>query len=57
MNVIALAKGVSAGMITGAAVYAYTNARTSKKRRLKSKTAKAIHAVGDIAEAVADFMF
>ncbi len=57
MNVMALAKGASAGIVAGAAVYAYTNARSSKKRRLKSKTAKAIHAVGDIAETMAEFMF
>ena len=53
MNVMALAKGASAGIV----VYAYTNAQSSKKRRLKSKTAKAIHAVGDIAETMAEFMF
>ena len=50
------AKAVGAGMTVGAAVYAYSNAKSTKKRRLKSRTARAIHAVGDIAEGIADFM-
>jgi hypothetical protein len=53
---MSMAKGVSAGMVAGAAVYAFSNAKSSKKRRLKSRTARAIHAIGDIADSVADFM-
>lgn len=56
MNAMAMAKGVSAGMVAGAAVYAFSNAKSSKKRKLKSRTARAIHAVGDIAEGLADFI-
>jgi hypothetical protein len=56
MNVTAMAKGVSAGMITGAAVYAASTAKSSKKRKLKSRVAKAVYAMGDIAEGIADFM-
>jgi pilus assembly protein TadC len=52
----AMIKGVSAGMATGAAVYAYSNSKIGKKRNLKSRTAKAIHALGDIAEGLADFI-
>lgn len=56
MNAMSVAKAVGAGMTVGAAVYAYSNAKSTKKRRLKSRTARAIHAVGDIAEGIADFM-
>ncbi|MCD8095352.1 MAG: hypothetical protein LUE12_04410 [Ruminococcus sp.] len=56
MNTMAMLKGMGAGIATGAAVYAFSNSTSSKKRKLKSRTARAIHAIGDIAEGVADFM-
>lgn len=56
MNAGAMMKGVGAGMAAGAMVYAFSSAKSSKKRKLKSRTARAIHAVGDIAEGIADFI-
>ena len=56
MNTMAMLKGMGAGIATGAAVYAFSNSTSSKKRKLKSRTARAIHAISDIAEGVADFM-
>lgn len=55
MKIAALSKSLTAAMITGAAVYVYSSSKSSKKRRLKSETAKAIHAIGDIAEELSDF--
>lgn len=56
MKVAALTKGITAGVAVGSVVYAYSSSKSSKKRRLKSNTAKAIHAIGDIAEGIADFI-
>ena len=56
MKTMSMVKGVGAGMAVGTMVYLYSNSTSGKRRRLKSRTARAIHAVGDIAEGIADFM-
>lgn len=56
MKAAALTKGITAGIAVGTMVYAFSGAKSSKKRRLKSGTARAIHAIGDIAEGIADFI-
>lgn len=56
MNKMAVVKGVSAGMAAGTAVYAMSKAKSRNKHRLKARTARAIYALGDIVEGLADFI-
>ncbi len=56
MNMMSLVKATGAGIATGTDVYVFSNAKSCKKRKLKSRTARAIHAMSDIADSVAEFM-
>ena len=50
MNITSLCKGIAVGVVTGAAVYAVTNATKSEKRHLKSDTIRAVRAVSSMRE-------
>lgn len=50
MNIPSLCKGVAIGVVTGAAVYAVTNATKSEKRHLKSDTIRAVRSVSSMLE-------
>lgn len=50
MNIPAMCKSIAVGVVTGAAVYAVTNATKSEKRHLKSDTLKAVRSVSAMLE-------
>lgn len=58
MQTKSLWKDMAAGLIAGAAVgtagFLLSNATYSKKARLKMRTARAIHALGDVMDSVTD---
>ncbi len=50
MNIPSLCKGIAVGVVTGAAVYAVTNATKSNKRMVKSNAMKAVRSVSSMLE-------
>ena len=50
MNITSLCKGIAVGVVTGAAVYAVTNATKSEKRHFKSDTIRAVRSVSSMLE-------
>lgn len=50
MNIPSLCKGVAIGVVTGAAVYAVTNASKADKRHLKTDTVKAVRSISSMIE-------
>lgn len=50
MNIPSLCKGIAIGVVTGAAVYAVTNASKAEKKHLKSDTVKAVRSVSAMLE-------
>ena len=50
MNIPSLCKGIAIGVVTGAAVYAVTNATRADKRHFKSDAIKAVHSVSFMLE-------
>ncbi len=56
MNKGSIMKGVSVGLTAGAVVYAISSASRSDKRRLKSRTGKAIRAIGDVMDGISMMM-
>ena len=50
MNNTSLCKGIAVGVVTGAAVYAVTNATKAEKRHLKSDTIRAVRSVSSMLE-------
>ena len=56
MNTTSLVKGISAGFTAGAVVYAISCATKREKRMLKSRTGKAVKAIGDVMEGISSIM-
>ncbi len=56
MSTSSLAKGISVGLTVGAVTYAIANASSGEKRKLKSRTGKAIRAIGDVMEGISAMM-
>ena len=56
MNTTSLVKGISAGLAAGAVVYAISCATKREKRMLKSRTGKAVKAIGDVMEGISSIM-
>ncbi len=56
MNFKAIAKGVSAGVTVGAAVYGIYNSVGGKKRRMKSKVSKAMDSLGDMIDNISQML-
>ncbi len=52
MNMNSIVKGVSIGLTAGAIGYAFVNASSRDKRKLKSNAGKALHAIGDMVEGI-----
>ena len=50
MSVSSVAKGVTIGITAGAVAYAFANASSKEKRRMKSNAGRAIHAIGNLVE-------
>lgn len=50
------ATGIAVGMAAGAIAYAASSATPRKKRMLKTRTGRALHAVGDMMESLSMFM-
>ncbi len=50
VKITSLAKGVSVGMVVGAATYALCCASSKDKRKLKSGAGKAMKAIGSMVE-------
>lgn len=56
MNTGSLVKGISVGLTVGAVTYAIASASNGEKRKLKSRTGKAIRAIGDVMEGISSMM-
>ncbi|MBR1751000.1 MAG: hypothetical protein IJ740_09010 [Ruminococcus sp.] len=56
MNFKAIAKGMSAGITVGAAVYGIYNSAGKKKRALKSKASRAMDSISDIIDNISDML-
>lgn len=56
MNKGSIVKGVSMGLAVGAVTYAISSASRGDKRRLKSRTGKAIRAIGDVMDGISMMM-
>ncbi len=56
MKTSSIVKGVSAGLTAGAIVYAIASASKSDKKMLKSKTGKAISAIGEVMDGLSSMM-
>ena len=50
INITSLAKGVSVGMVVGAATYAMCCANHKDKKKMKSNAGKAMRAIGSMVE-------
>ncbi len=50
MNIPSLCKGITIGVVTGAAVYAITNATKADKRHFKSDMIRAVRSVSSMLE-------
>lgn len=48
MNIPSLCKGIAVGVVTGAAVYAVSNATKAEKKHLKSDTIKAVRSISSM---------
>lgn len=48
MSIKSISNGIAVGLVTGTAVYALTNASNHKKKVLRSRTGRALHAMGDV---------
>lgn len=56
MNTSSMVKGVSVGLAAGAVAYAISSASKKDRRRLKSRTGKAIRAIGDVMDGISMMM-
>ena len=56
MNTASLVKGISAGLTAGAVVYAVSCATKREKKMLKSRTGKAVKALGDVMDGISSIM-
>lgn len=56
MNTGSLVKGLSAGLATGAIVYAISSASNRDKKMLKTRTGKAIHAISGVMDGISSIM-
>lgn len=56
MKLSSIAKGVAAGMTAGAVAYTIANSSAREKRKLKSNTARAIRAIGDVMDDLGSMM-
>ncbi|MBQ9376154.1 MAG: hypothetical protein IJU04_07475 [Ruminococcus sp.] len=56
MSTSSIIKGVSIGLTAGAIVYAISNSSQRDKNRLKSRTGKAIRAIGDVMDGLSMMM-
>ena len=50
MNIPSLCKGITIGIVTGAAVYAVSNATRAERRHLKSSTIRAVRSISAMLE-------
>ena len=50
MNIPSLCKGITIGIVTGAAVYAVSNATRAERRHLKSSTIRAVRSICSMLE-------
>ena len=50
MNIPSLCKGITIGIVTGAAVYAVSNATRAERRHLKSSTIRAVRSISSMLE-------
>ncbi len=56
MQYQSLAKGIALGIAAGTVGYLVSNANRAEKARLKSRTVKAVRAVGAVMDSIGDFM-
>ncbi len=56
MKAGSIATGVSVGLTAGAVAYAISSASSKDKKRLKSRTGKAIRAIGDVMDGISMMM-
>lgn len=56
MSASSIVKGISIGITAGAIAYAVSNASNKDKKRLKSRTGKAIRAIGDVMDGLSMMM-
>ncbi|MGN0601594.1 MAG: hypothetical protein ACI4I7_02665 [Oscillospiraceae bacterium] len=56
MNTSSLVKGISAGLTAGTIVYAISRAGKREKKMLKTRTGKAIQAIGDVMDGISSIM-
>lgn len=56
MKVKTIITGISVCAAAGTIAYALTSASSSQKRMLKKRTGKAMHAIGEMAEGIAQIM-
>ena len=56
MKVKTIIAGVSVCAAVGTALYAVANSTGSEKRMLKGRTSRAMHAIGEVAEGIAQIM-
>lgn len=56
MKLSSIAKGVAVGMTAGAVAYTVANSSAKEKRKLKSNTARAIKAIGDVMDDLGSMM-
>lgn len=56
MKVKSIVTGVSFAIAAGTTAYAIANATSREKRMLKSRTGKALHAMGDVMEGISSML-
>ncbi len=56
MDLKAMAKGISAGVTAGAAVYTIYSTAAAKKRKMKSRASKAFDAVGEMIDNITEML-
>lgn len=56
MKISSIAKGIAVGMTAGAVAYTVANSSSKEKRKLKSNTARAIRAIGDVMDDLGSMM-
>lgn len=56
MKIKSIVTGVSFAIAAGSAAFAVANATAREKRMLKSRTGKALHAMGDVMDGISSMM-
>ncbi|MGN0594871.1 MAG: hypothetical protein ACI4I6_06900 [Hominimerdicola sp.] len=56
MKMRSLVTGVTMGIAAGTVVYAISGSSSREKRRLKTRTGKALHAMGDVIDGISVMM-